>query len=602
VTWREELVDTPLQMATFGLDHTGDVLIADHHTGTLHRLVPNPRRTANAEFPRKLSETGLFADVEKHAPAPGVVPYLINAEPWADGATAERLVALPGDSQLKVYKKTNSQVGYIAGEWEFPDGGVLTKTISLSGRRLETQVLHFDVDTWKAYNYLWNDEQTEAVLADDVGSDLKVGRQTWRHASRTECLLCHTTRVGSVLGFRPPQLDLISGDGAASSNQLVALQQLGLFAELLPAKIDRFPNPHDPDASFEQRARSYLHVNCGHCHTRGGGGSSFFNVQFNLPLSRTSLLASRPTQGTFGILDAQIVAPGDPYRSVLYYRMSKLGHGRMPQFGSQVIDPRGTRLIRDWIASLPPADGGAATNVTARRRKEEVSALELLAAIPNATSAEPIIARLLTSPSGGLALADAIAQGHVAGAVADAAIERGAAQTDPAVRDLFERFIPEEQRIKRLGSDIRAADILAIPGDAKRGRTLLLETAGVQCKNCHKIGDAGQALGPELTAIGKKLDKAKLLENILDPSKTIEPQFVSYLVETTQGEVLSGLLAERNDKEVVLKQADGKEVRIPAAEIERQAPQQKSLMPELLLRDMTAAQVADMLEFLAGLK
>jgi putative heme-binding domain-containing protein len=124
----------------------------------------------------------------------------------------------------------------------------------------------------------------------------------------------------------------------------------------------------------------------------------------------------------------------------------------------------------------------------------------------------------------------------------------------------------------------------------------------VQCKNCHKIGDAGQALGPDLTEIGKKLDKAKLLENILEPSKTIEPQFVSYLVETTQGEVLSGLLATRNDKEVVIKQADGKEIRIPAAEIERESPQQKSLMPELLLRDMTAPQVADMLEYLKGLK
>ena len=92
------------------------------------------------------------------------------------------------------------------------------------------------------------------------------------------------------------------------------------------------------------------------------------------------------------------------------------------------------------------------------------------------------------------------------------------------------------------------------------------------------------------------------MESILEPSKTIDPQFVSHLVETTQGEVLTGLLAERTDEEVVLRQADNKEVRIPVADIERQAPQQKSLMPELLLRDMTAEQVADMLEYLAGLQ
>jgi len=182
------------------------------------------------------------------------------------------------------------------------------------------------------------------------------------------------------------------------------------------------------------------------------------------------------------------------------------------------------------------------------------------------------------------------------------AIDRGVAHADPAVRDLFERFVPEERRVKRLGSAVRAGEILALSGSAERGRVLLLETAGVQCKNCHRIGQVGQPLGPELTAIGKKLDKPKLLESILEPSKAIDPLFVSHLVETTQGEVLSGLLVTRNEQEVVLRQADNKEVRIAAADIERQAPQQTSLMPELLLRDMTAAQVADMLEFLAGLK
>jgi hypothetical protein len=58
----------------------------------------------------------------------------------------------------------------------------------------------------------------------------------------------------------------------------------------------------------------------------------------------------------------------------------------------------------------------------------------------------------------------------------------------------------------------------------------------------------------------------------------------------------------KSDAEVVLKKADGKEVAIPAAEVERSVPQQKSLMPDLLLRDMTLQQAADLLEFLANLK
>src|SRR5262245_4855995 len=343
ITWREELVDTPLQMATFGLDHAGDVLIVDHPSGAIYRLAPNPRRGANDTFPRKLSETGLFADTAKHVPAAGVLPYRVNAEPWADGTTAERLVALPGQSQLGVYKKTDNQIGYIAGEWQFPSDGVLAKTVSLGGRRLETQILHFDVDAWKAYNYLWNDEQTDAVLAPDEPSESKYGAEgtKWRHASRTECILCHTSRVGSIHGFRLPML----------GSEADRLNDLGLFAEPLPRKRDNIPDPHDASQPLEARARAYLHVNCGHCHSRGGGGSSFFDVRWEIATDKARLVL-RPSQGAFGIANAEIVAPGDPYCSVLYYRMCKLGSGHMPQFGAQTIDARGTQLICYWIFSL----------------------------------------------------------------------------------------------------------------------------------------------------------------------------------------------------------------------------------------------------------
>lgn len=627
ITWREELVDSPLQIVSFGLDHTGDLLIVDYPSGTFHRLAPNPRQSANADFPKKLSATGLFADTASHQIAPGVLPYSINAEPWADGTIAERFLALPGEAKLGTYKTTNAQVGYFAGDWQFPDGAVLAKTVSLelepgnkaSRRRLETQVLHFDVDSWKTYNYVWNEEQTDAVLAEDVGSDqtLRVQgsgfrvqqgqetgetgprQQTWHHASRTECKLCHTTRVGSILGFKPAQLERQHDYGGTFADQLSTLDHIGLFAEPLPTKRDAWVNPHDAAAPLEQRARTYLHVNCGHCHTRGGGGSSFFDVQMRVQLPRTGLIGSRPTQGTFNILGAEIVAPGDPYRSVLLYRMSKLGHGRMPQFGSGVVDSQGTKLMREWIASLrlPKEDPVYQKWQPVREKLVNEFARYYV------DGKDEDLAALLSSPSSAMYLAVMI---EVSTSFdqdkKEKAIARGIAHSDPAIRDLFERFIPEEQRVKRLGSAVRPEEILAMAGDATRGRELFLHTAGVQCKNCHKIGQEGQSLGPELTQIGKKLDKPKLLESILEPSKTIDPQFAGYLIETTGGEVLSGLLVKRTDAEVVLKQADNKEVRVAAAEIERMAPQQKSLMPDLLLRDLTTQQVADLLEFLAGLK
>src|SRR6266481_2338169 len=79
--------------------------------------------------------------------------------------------------------------------------------------------------------------------------------------------------------------------------------------------------------------------------------------------------------------------------------------------------------------------------------------------------------------------------------------------------------------------------------------------------------------------------RAQILESILEPSKFIDPKYVAYLVETNDGKLHTGLLASKTDKEVVLKLAGDKEIRLQADKIASLVPQQKSLMPELLLRD-----------------
>jgi putative heme-binding domain-containing protein len=105
-----------------------------------------------------------------------------------------------------------------------------------------------------------------------------------------------------------------------------------------------------------------------------------------------------------------------------------------------------------------------------------------------------------------------------------------------------------------------------------------------------------------LAKIGSKYTKAILLEQILEPSKTIDPQFVAYLLETKDGRALNGLVIEKTKDAVVLKDAQAKSVTVPVAEVEQLVPQSRSLMPELLLRDLTAQQVADLLEFLSTLR
>src|SRR5262249_17268096 len=164
----------------------------------------------------------------------------------------------------------------------------------------------------------------------------------------------------------------------------------------------------------------------------------------------------------------------------------------------------------------------------------------------------------------------------------------------PQVRDLFERFVPDDQRVKRLGSVVRPQQILALKGSTARGRELFFKSDALQCVKCHRVAGSGSTLGPDLSDVGKRQTRAQILESILEPSKNIDPKYTTYVVETTDGKLFTGLLAKRTEKEVVLRTAGDKEEHIPANKVERVAPQRTSLMPELLLRDLTAEQAADL--------
>jgi putative heme-binding domain-containing protein len=172
---------------------------------------------------------------------------------------------------------------------------------------------------------------------------------------------------------------------------------------------------------------------------------------------------------------------------------------------------------------------------------------------------------------------------------------------DP-VRGLFERFVPPEKRPKRLGPKPDPAEVLALKGDPDRGRGLFFESASLQCRNCHIVGGRGENYGPDLSKIGAKFTRAALLETILQPSKQIDPQFATWAVQAEDGAVHTGLLIEKTDQVVVLKDAARKEVRLKASSVARMLAQQTSAMPEFLLQDLTPAEAADLLDFLASLK
>jgi uncharacterized repeat protein (TIGR03806 family) len=626
VTWHQELARTPIHLAAFGQSRDGELFLVDHdRTHQVYRLSRNPAAKVQHEFPRRLSQTGLFASTRDHRPAPGVIPYSVNSELWADGATAERFLAVPGSGRVGLDD---------LGNWRFPEGSVLVRTVSLAApsgqpagrRRVETQILHIEGEAWRPYSYVWDDDQADAVLAeakgmtrtiafDDPGASGRRRERSHRVYARSECVLCHnpwvekkTTIFGvqsaSPLGVNTPQMNKSVDRGPGAVNQLTALHEIGLLAWTPePAKQPRLVNPYDESAEIGHRARSYFQTNCSHCHQFNAGGTANIALGFEVPLEKTKTIDVRPIQGTFQIAGARIIAPGDPARSVLYYRTSKLGGGRMPRVGSDQVDVRAVRMIHDWIAGMSPSRGEASEGIATLPAEDRaaLAALRRGEGTPAPARSEAI-RRLASTTRGALLLLGLVDRGPLPESLRREAV--AITRNSPAVevRDLFERFIPESERIKRLGDVVDRPSILALRGDAGRGRAVFTSNPAAQCKTCHRAGDVGESVGPDLAKIGAKYDRAGLLDQILEPSRTIEPQYVSYLLETKDGRVLTGLVTEKSAREVVLKDAQGKTVRIPGAEVEQLVPQSRSLMPELLLRDLTAQQVADLLEYLTTLK
>jgi uncharacterized repeat protein (TIGR03806 family) len=390
VTWHQELVDTPLRIVSFGEDHAGEIYLVDFIGGALHRLAPAPKAADTTQaFPRKLSETGLFASTRDHQPAPGLIPYTVNAQLWSDHATKERYLALPGTSRIEYNAVEYPQPAPGAPRgWRFPDGTVLVKTFFLemergnpaSRRRLETRLLHFEQlggteevgdQYWRGYTYVWNDDQADATLLDAGGLDRTfsirdphapggVRQQTWHFPSRAECTLCHTMPAKFSLGVNTLQMNKDHDYGGVVANQLRTLEHLGLFTKPLPAPPEQLPrlgNYEDESLDLNQRARAYLHANCAHCHMKWGGGNAEFQLLATLDLKDLGIVNTRPGQGSFDIPDARVLVPGEPARSLLYHRMTRLGLGRMPHVASSVVDDKAVKLLHDWIKQLPVQDG-----------------------------------------------------------------------------------------------------------------------------------------------------------------------------------------------------------------------------------------------------
>ena len=608
----QTLVDTDLRITDFMESSTGELYVIDYDlTGQIYELLPNDVKDLSAEFPRLLSKTGVFRSLVPLQPEAGVVEYDVIVPRWTDGAVAQRFVAVPGTGKIEL-------AAHSGVRGQYPEGTVFAKHLSIpgtsgrAGKPLETQILQRQSGVWNPYSYRWNEAGTDAELVSPLGTSQSVQwpdkqnsgqftERTWHTNAINECKLCHNAGPGFVLGFVGNQLARPSANGSDLDQleSLLAQEVIASIPDSVSSDSQRLVNPHDETLALNDRARSYLHGNCSMCHHKGGNAIvSFFMTR---DLSFEEMKTNKGTNiGTFGMQNAKIIVPGDPYRSVLIYRMSKLGYARMPYIGSQVVDAHGVNLIDQWIQSLPPETNAELSDSLVASSSSGLAMASLSDESTTAESRGDAIRQLIGTTEGSLALMSKMHSGKTTSADQLIAVEAVKNSTSD-IRGIFDDFIPESGRKKTLGRTFDPSIVLNQAGDALRGRLIFFSDAA-RCRACHHTEEANLSVGPTLKEISKKyVHSSELLQHILQPSLKIDDKFAAWAVVTADGRILSGLLESQSEAEAVLRTADRQLVTVAKLEIEEMNKSTKSLMPDGVLSDLTKDEAADLLAFIRSL-
>jgi len=182
-------------------------------------------------------------------------------------------------------------------------------------------------------------------------------------------MVCHSRAANFVLGLNTLQMNKVHNYGKVSDNQLRTLEHLGVFGSAVPppdgprpatklpkspADYPRLADPYDSHADLETRVRSYLHANCSICHVPAGGGNAAMDLDFQTKPNDMKMIGARPLHDSYGVANAQLIAPGAPERSILYLRLARRGPGQMPPLATARADEQAVQLLEKWIRQMKP--------------------------------------------------------------------------------------------------------------------------------------------------------------------------------------------------------------------------------------------------------
>ncbi len=312
------------------------------------------------EFPDKLSDFRFFKDTSAQVPHDKVIPYELISTLFSDYSYKQRWVYVPNE------KKAEYQEDWV---FDFPTGSALIKTFyypidernpELGKNLLETRLLLKKDQGWEAVSYAWNKEQNEAFKkiagktinvswTDFMGEERDV---RYRVPNVNQCKECHDADDKiSPIGPKARNINKDFAFKEGTFNQLTYWMNRQIIDEY-PLDLVSPVDWTDESKDINDRVRSYLDVNCGHCHSPTGNANStglYLHLNetrnINLGVFKKPVATGRGSGG----LKYSIV-PGEPEESILLHRMISMDPGvMMPESGRALTHTEAVEMVRDWI-------------------------------------------------------------------------------------------------------------------------------------------------------------------------------------------------------------------------------------------------------------
>jgi len=328
-------------------------------------------------IPNTLSELGLFTGTPATGdfqPVAGNVPYELTTPLFSDYSLKARTLYVPA-GKAAVYSASDVL--------DLPVGTIITKTFAFPAdfrepdknvRPLETRILVRQPNGWEAYPYVWNDALTEADKAvggkvfknfEFIDAEGVAKKFDYVVPQRNQCQKCHhvvdeqDNQQLLPIGVKARYLNRDYVYGGQTLNQLQHLADLGKLTGLPPAiQVPRAPDAFNVDeASLEVRARTYLDINCAHCHNPKAQPGITSRLFLDIKTADEFSLGhcKRPGSAGSGVGGEFDIVPGDHSTSILWYRMHTEESGKMmPEIGRALRHDAGSQLIADWIDAMPP--------------------------------------------------------------------------------------------------------------------------------------------------------------------------------------------------------------------------------------------------------